>query len=136
MTTVLIVDADEVARLALEIQLTESNQFERVFSCPSLQFAQQAILQHEIKVMLLDAEQASHSPILQHIQASNPELGVVLLQGNAGAINTSILLKLGAHAQTSRMAAPVEIIASVAKALVGRLKPGKRILGKFLKDGK
>ena len=86
--------------------------------------------------MLVDAEQAGQSPLLRHIKANNPELGVVLLQGKTGVIDSATLLELGAHAQTSRLAAPMEIIVSVAKALVGRLKPGKRILEKFLKDGK
>ncbi|WP_341237209.1 hypothetical protein [uncultured Limnobacter sp.] len=136
MTTVLIVDSDKDSRLALEAQLIASNQFERVLSCPGLQTAEASIDAYEVKVMLVDAEQASQSPLLQHIKANNPELGVVLLQGKTGVIDSATLLELGAHAQTSRLAAPMEIIVSVAKALVGRLKPGKRILEKFLKDGK
>ena len=132
MTTVLIVDSNKDSRLALEAQLTASNQFERVLSCPGLQLAENSIHQYEVKVMLIDAEQASQSPLLHQIKANNPELGVVLLQGKTGVIDAATLIELGAHAQTS----PLEIIASVAKALVGRLKPSKRILGKFLKDSK
>jgi DNA-binding NtrC family response regulator len=126
MTTVLIVDSNRDSRLALEAQLIASNQ-----SCHDLQFAESSIHQHEVKVMLVDAEHASQSPMLHQIKANNPELGVVLLQGKTGVIDTATLLELGAHAQTSPLAAPMEIIASVAKALVARLKPGKRILGKF-----
>ena len=136
MTTVLIVDSNKDSRLALEAQLTASNQFERVLSCPGLQLAENSIHQYEVKVMLIDAEQVSQSPLLHQIKANNPELGVVLLQGKTGVIDAATLIELGAHAQTSPLAAPMEIIASVAKALVGRLKPSKRILGKFLKDGK
>lgn len=134
MTTVLIVDSNQDSRLALEAQLTASNQFERVLSCPGLQLAENSIHQYEVKVMLIDAEQASQSPLLHQIKANNPELGVVLLQGKTGVIDAATLIELGAHAQTSPLAAPMEIIASVAKALVVRLKPSKRILGKFLKD--
>lgn len=136
MTTVLIVDSNRDSRLALEAQLVASNQFERVLSCPGLQAAEISIDEYEVTVMLIDAEQARQSLLLRHIKANNPELGVVLLQGKAGVIDSATLLELGAHAQTSRFAAPMEIIVSVAKALVGRLKPGKRILEKFLKDGK
>lgn len=136
MTTVLIVDSDQDSRLALEAQLSASNQFERVLSCAGLPAAERSIDQYSVKVMLIDAEQASQSSLLHQIKANNPELGVVLLQGKTGVLDSATLQELGAHAQTSRLAAPMEIIASVAKALVGRLGPGKRILGKFLKDGK
>lgn len=131
MTTVLIVDSNKDSRLALEAQLSASNQFERVLSCPNLQVAESSIHQYEVKVMLIEAEQAGDSPLIHQIKANNPELGVVLLQGKTGVIDTATLLEWGAHAQTSRLASSMEIIASVAKALVGRLKPGKRILGKF-----
>lgn len=136
MTTVLIVDSNQDSRLALEAQLSASNQFERVLSCAGLQHAENLIHQYEVKVMLIDAEQASQSPVLPQIKANNPELGVVLLQGKTGFIDAKTLLDLGAHAQTSRLATPMEIIACVAKALVVRLKPSTRILGKFLKDSK
>jgi DNA-binding NarL/FixJ family response regulator len=136
MTTVLIVDSDQDSRVALEAQLVASNQFERVVSCASLLLAESFIPQYEVKVMLIDAELASQSRLLHQIKANFPELGVVLLQGKTGVIDSATLLELGAHAQTSRLAAPIEIIASVAKALVCRLKPGTRILGKFLKDSK
>ena len=136
MTTVLIVDQNEGTRLVLESQLSESNQFDWVLSCESLELVQPMLEQHEVKVMLIDAEQVDHSSMLKELKASYPELGVVLVQGRAGLIDSSTLRELGAHAQTSRVAAPMEIIASVAKALVVRLRPGRGILGKFWKDGK
>lgn len=136
MTTVLIVDPNEDTRLVLESQLSESNQFDRVLSCKNLALVLPLLQQHEVKVMLIDAEHIDHSSILKEIKASYPELGVVLVQGRAGLIDSSTLRELGAHAQTSRLAAPMEIIASVAKALVARLKPGKGILGKFWKEEK
>lgn len=136
MTTVLIVDPNKETRLALEAQLSESNQFDRVLSCANLKTVQLMLSQHEVKVMLVDAEQVGDSSLLHNIKDKNPELGVVLVQGHAGVIDSATLQKLGAHAQTSRMAAPMEIVASVAKALVARLKPSKALLSKFLKDGK
>lgn len=136
MTTVLIVDSDQDSRLALEAQLSASNQFERVLSCAGLPAAERAFDEYSVKVMLIDAEQASQSSLLHQIKAKNPELGVVLLHGRTGVLDTTTLQELGAHAQTSRLATPMEIIASVAKALVVRLKPSKGILGKFLKDSK
>ncbi|MCR2745050.1 hypothetical protein [Limnobacter parvus] len=136
MTTVLIVDPNKDTRLALEAQLSESNQFERVCSCSSLNAVRPMLQQHGVKVMLVDADQVGDSTLLLSIKDENPELGVVLVQGHAGVIDSATLQELGAHAQTSRMAAPMEIVASVAKALVARLKPSKRILSKFLKDHK
>jgi DNA-binding NtrC family response regulator len=136
MTTVLIVDPNKETRLALEAQLSESNQFDRVLSCANLKTVQLMLNQHEVKVMLVDAEQVGDSSLLHNIKEKNPELGVVLVQGHAGVIDSATLQELGAHAQTSRMAAPMEIVASVAKALVARLKPSKGLLSKFLKDGK
>ena len=136
MTTVLIVDQNEETRLVLESQLSESNQFDRVLSCENFEMVEPMLQQYEVKVMLIDAEQVGHPSKLKVIKASFPELGVVLVQGREGLIDSSTLRELGAHAQTSRVAAPMEIIASVAKALVVRLKPGKGILGKFWKDGK
>lgn len=136
MTTVLIVDQNEGSRLVLESQLSDSNQFDRVLSCENLDMVEAMLQQHEVKVMLIDAEQVDHPSLLKAIKASYPELGVVLVQGIDGLIDSSTLRELGAHAQTSRVAAPMEIIASVAKALVVRLKPGRGILGKFWKDGK
>jgi len=136
MTTVLIVDPNKETRLALEAQLSESNQFDRVLSCANLTTVQLMLNQLEVKVMLVDAEQVGDSSLLHNIKEKNPELGVVLVQGHAGVIDSATLQELGAHAQTSRMAAPMEIVASVAKALVARLKPSKGLLSKFLKDGK
>lgn len=136
MTTVLIVDPNKETRLALEAQLSESNQFDRVLSCANLKTVQLMLNQHEVKVMLVDAEQVGDSSLLHNIKDKNPELGVVLVQGHTGVIDSTTLQELGAHAQTSRMAAPMEIVASVAKALVARLKPSKGLLSKFLKDGK
>lgn len=136
MTTVLIVDPNKETRLALEAQLSESNQFDRVLSCANLKTVQLMLNQHEVKVMLVDAEQVGDSSLLHNIKEKNPELGVVLVQGQTGVIDSATLQELGAHAQTSRMAAPMEIVASVAKALVARLKPSKGLLSKFLKDGK
>jgi DNA-binding NtrC family response regulator len=136
MTTVLIVDPNKETRLALEAQLSESNQFDRVLSCANLKTVQLMLNQHEVKVMLVDAEQVGDSSLLHNIKEKNPELGVVLVQGHEGVIDSATLQELGAHAQTSRMAAPMEIVASVAKALVARLKPSKGLLSKFLKDGK
>lgn len=134
MTTVLIVDPDDTARLSLESQLSQSNQFERVLSCASLEQAQSMVSNHAVKVLLVDARQASNSSALKALQASFPELGVVLLQAQGGMVDARTLQALGAHAQTVRMASAMEIVASVAKALVARLKPGKSMLGKFLKD--
>jgi len=136
MTTVLIVDPNEETRLALESQLAESNQFERVLSCSGLQSVQAMLKQHEVKVMLIDADQLGKSSILHEIKANYPEIGVVLVRGNSGVLDSVTLQELGAHAQTSRLAAPMEIVASVAKALVVRLRPGKGLLGKFWKDTK
>lgn len=136
MTTVLIVDSNKETRLALEAQLSESNQFDRVLSCANLKTVQFMLSHHEVKVMLVDAEQVGDSSLLHNIKENNPELGVVLLRGHTGVIDSATLQELGAHAQTSRMAAPMEIVASVAKALVARLKPSKGLLSKFLKDGK
>lgn len=136
MTTVLIVDQNEDTRLVLESQLSESNQFDRVLSCENLELVEPMLQQHEVKVMLIDAEQVDHPSMLKAIKASYPELGVVLVQGRDGLIDSFTLQELGAHAQTSRVASPMEIIASVAKALVVRLRPSKSILGKFWKDGK
>lgn len=136
MTTVLIVDPNEETRLALESQLAESNQFERVLSCSGLKSVHPILRQHEIKVMLIDAEQLGKSSTLHEIKANYPEIGVVLVQGNSGVLDSATLQELGAHAQTSRLAAPMEIMASVAKALVVRLRPSKGILGKLWKDGK
>lgn len=136
MTTVLIVDPNEETRLALESQLAESNQFERVLSCSSLKLVQTMLKQHEVKVVLIDVDQLGNSSTLHEIKANYPEIGVVLVQGNSGILDSAKLQELGAHAQTSRLAAPMEIVASVAKALVARLRPSKGILGKLLKDGK
>jgi DNA-binding NtrC family response regulator len=136
MTTVLIVDPNEETRLALESQLAESNQFERVLSCSGLKSAQAMLKHHEVKVMLIDADQLGKSSTLHEIKASHPEIGVVLVRGNSGVLDSVTLQELGAHAQTSRLAAPMEIVASVAKALVVRLRPGKGLLGKLWKDGK
>lgn len=130
MTTVLIIDPDERSRLVLEAQLAQSNQFERVLSCKNLTDASCILQQHEIKVLLVDEAQASRGAELQKIKADHPELGVVLLQGGASSLDTLHLQALGAHAQTSRMASSMEIMASVAKALVARLAIGKRILRK------
>lgn len=135
MTTVLIVDPNEETRLALEAQLAESNQFERVLSCANLHAASRFLTDKKITVILLDAQQAAQSALLHQIKQSNPELGVVLIRDGGGLLDTATLQSLGGHAQASRLAAPMEIIASVAKALVVRLKPSSRILGKFLKDG-
>lgn len=135
MTTVLIVDPNEESRLALEAQLAESNQFERVLSCPDLQSADSFLTDKKITVILLDAKQAARSVLLHQIKETNPELGVVLMRDAGGVLDTATLQFLGGHAQASRLAAPMEIIASVAKALVVRLRPSSRILGKFLKDG-
>lgn len=135
MTTVLIVDPNEETRLALEAQLAESNQFERVLSCADLHAACGLLTDKKITVILLDAQQAAQSAVLHQIKQANPELGVVLIRDAVGLLDTATLQSLGGHAQASRLAAPMEIIASVAKALVVRLKPGSRILGKFLKDG-
>lgn len=135
MTTVLIVDPNEETRLALEAQLAESNQFERVLSCADLHVANRFLTDKRITVILLDAQQAAQSVLLHQIKQANPELGVVLMRGAGGVLDTATLLSLGGHAQASRLAAPMEIIASVAKALVVRLRPSSRILGKFIKDG-
>jgi DNA-binding NtrC family response regulator len=135
MTTVLIVDPNEETRLALEAQLAESNQFKRVMSCADLHAASRFLADKEITVILLDAQQAAQSALLPQIKEANPELGVVLVRGAGGVLDSATLQSLGGHAQASRLAAPMEIIASVAKALVVRLKPGSRILGKLLKDG-
>ena len=86
--------------------------------------------------MLIDAEQMGKSSALHEIKANYPEIGVVLVQGNSGILDSTTLQELGAHAQTSRMASPTEIVASVAKALVVRLRPGKGLLGKFWKESK
>lgn len=135
MTTVLIVDPNEETRIALEAQLAESNQFERVLSCSDLNVARGLLSDRKITVILLDAQQAAQSAVLHQIKQANPELGVVLIRDAGGLLDTATLQSLGGHAQASRLAAPMEIIASVAKALVVRLRPGSRILGKFLKDG-
>lgn len=136
MTTVLIVDGNDDSRLALEAQLAESNQFERVVSCANAADAASLIRMHSIKVVLIEADKAAQPSVLQQLKAANPDIGVVLIQGKSGSIHADTLRSLGAHAQTSRVAATVEIIASVAKALVARLRPGGRILSKLLKDGK
>ncbi|HEX4856508.1 MAG TPA: response regulator [Limnobacter sp.] len=136
MTTVLIVDANDESRRALEAQLMDSNQFEKVLSCAAPADALSLIHTHAVKVVLLDADEAEKSPVLQHIKQADPDIGVVLIQGNRGSLTPANLLELGAHAQTSRVAATMDIIASVAKALVARLRPSGGILGKFLKDGK
>lgn len=135
MTTVLIVDPNEETRLALEAQLAESNQFERVLSCTDLYAANRYLTDKKITVILLDAQQAAQSVLLHQIKQTYPELGVVLMRGAGGVLDTATLVSLGGHAQASRLAAPMEIIASVAKALVVRLRPSSRILGKFIKDG-
>lgn len=136
MTTVLIVDPNEQTRLALESQLADSNQFDRVLSCSGMKSVRSLLMQHEIKVILIDADQLGRSASLCEIKTNYPEIGVVLVQGNSGVLDSATLQELGAHAQTSRLAAPMEIVASVAKALVVRLRPGKGILGKLWKDGK
>lgn len=135
MTTVLIVDPNEETRLALEAQLAESNQFERVLSCADLHAASHYLADKKITVILLDAQQAAQSVLLHQIKQTNPELGVVLMRGAGGVLDTATLLSLGGHAQASRLAAPMEIIASVAKALVVRLRPSSRLLGKFINGG-
>lgn len=130
MTTVLIVDPNKDTRLALEARLSESNQFDRVLSCANLNGVQAMLSQHEVKVLLLDAEQLGDAALLHSLKDNNSELGVVLVRGHTGTIDSATLQELGAHAQTSRLAAPMEIVASVAKALVARLKPVKRMLRK------
>jgi DNA-binding NtrC family response regulator len=136
MTTVLIVDADDDSRFALEAQLAESNQFERVLSCAGLEEAIGLIRLHCVKVVLVDANEASRSATLQRIKSVDPDMGVVLIQGDSGILSQATLRELGAHAQASRVDTTMDIIASVAKALVTRLRPGGRLLGKFLKDSK
>ena len=88
------------------------------------------------ELLLIVADQLGKSSTLHDIKASYPEIGVVLVRGNSGVLDSVTLQELGAHAQTSRLAAPMEIVASVAKALVVRLRPGKGLLGKLWKDGK
>lgn len=136
MTTVLIVDTDSSSRRALEAQLMESNQFEQVLACAALTDAVRLISLHDVKVVLLDADTARSSDAVPMIKLVNPDMGVVLIQGKNGVLAQSVLRELGAHAQTSRLDATIDIIASVAKALVVRLRPSGRLLGKFLKDSK
>ncbi|MEQ9107970.1 MAG: hypothetical protein RLO04_10930 [Limnobacter sp.] len=136
MTAVLIIDPDKETRLALESQLSDSNQFARVLAFPDLQSASFCLQSGEIRVLLIDAAQAGRSSLIHDIKARYPALGVVLLRDSGGLLDERTLQELGGHAQTTRLAAPMEIIACVAKALVLGLKPGKRILNKFIKDKK
>ncbi|WP_334118398.1 hypothetical protein [Limnobacter sp.] len=136
MTAVLIIDSDKDTRLALETQLSDCNQFDRVLSFPDIQSALSLLYSGEIRVLLIDAAQAGRSSLIHDIKACNPALGVVLLRDNGRLLDEQTLQALGGHAQTTRLASPMEIIASVAKALVLGLKPGKRILQKFIKDKK
>ncbi len=134
MTTVLIIDPNESTRSALETQLAQSNQFGRVLVAASWSAARVCLLQHDVKVILIDAQQAQGSAHLKAIKNRHPELGVVLVQDQGEQLDQKTLQALGGHAQTTRLAAPIEIMVCVAKALVAPLKPGKRMLGKFLKD--
>lgn len=125
MTTVLIVDQNANTRLALEAHLRDSHQFERVLSCANLQIAQIFLVNNNIKVMLIDAQDSECFPLLRAIRGAYPELGVVLIQDAESPIDAATLQSLGCHAQTSRFASSIDIVANVAKALVVRLKPAK-----------
>lgn len=125
MKTVLIVGPDKGMRLALEVQLSELNQFDEVCSCADLFSAQAVLRESQMNVILLDAGLArTHSTLLQLIKLDNPELGVVLVREQLEALDPSILHAVGGHAQISRAAVPMEIITSVAKALAVVSKPG------------
>lgn len=119
MTTVLIMDSNQAACLDLVAQLSQSNQFEQVLQCDGFASAQALLQRYEIKVILVDVELLRDSSPLHTLKQKHPEIGVVLVQGQAGVVDAAALLKFGAHAQISRLAEPMQIIASVAKALVG-----------------
>lgn len=136
MTSVLIIDPDRDTRLALETQMSDSNQFDRILAFPDLQSALYSVQSDQVKVLLIDATQAAQSSLIHDMKRNNPALGVVLLRDAGGVLDEKTLQLLGGHAQTTRLASPMEIIACVAKALVLGLKPGKRMIGKFLKNKK
>ena len=134
MTIVLVVDPNSDTRYRLQSDLVNSNQFERVLCCEGFAAAKPILESFLVKVMLLDAALAQDQTTLKTIKDEFPALGVVILQDTNITLDLDALQDLGAHAQASRLASPMELMASVAKALVARLRPSTKILRKLLKD--
>lgn len=138
MNSVLIVDPDPVSRLRLESGLSESNQFSGVFSCGSLSEVDRFVPVYKVSVIVLVQQLASDQAALDCITQAYPDVGLVLLTDEKQHIDEALLSALGIHAQTSTTASPLELMVTVAKAMVCRLKPPKRmrktLFGRFMKD--
>lgn len=134
MTSILIIDADPARRQSLENQLAATEQFSKVHSCAGFAQAHDLLKVQAISVVLVDRGTAVSDSSLLEIEHAHPNLGVVILQDHLGVLTPENLADLGAHAQASPAASPMELIASVAKALVNRFKPSAKILRKFIKS--
>lgn len=138
MNSVLVVDPDPSSRSRLEAGLAESNQFGMVLSCANLAEVGQHLATQGVSVVLLVQQVAQDQAGLDHIRHSFPHVGLVLLTDSKQQIDQELLVALGMHAQTSATASPLELMVTVAKAMVCRLRPprsvGKKLFGRFMKD--
>lgn len=137
MTSVLVIDPNPEQRSNLEKELQDSNQFGRVVSCPSLGQADPLIDEYDVEVVLVDRAIASAKSEFSDFQSKHPKVGVVLVEEGGQLPDSSELVSIGAHAQTSRLASPIEKMTSIAKALVARLRPkgqSRKLIKSLFKD--
>lgn len=134
MTSVLVVDPNPDNRRAVQQALTASNQFERVLACPNFDAAERELASAPIEVMLVADSLARSHAVIEALKSRMPALGVVVVREPGDLLDAAGLKALGMDAQTSRSASPMELIASVAKALVASITHSPRHLKKLLKD--
>ena len=122
MTSVLVVDSDNPGRLQLEQELQDSNQFSKVVSCAAFADAPSLVSAHQVEVVLISDSLLAQSKGLEKLKTQCPDLGYVLVKSGEKRSPADLIKSYGLHAQTCRHASPMEHMASVAKALVARVK--------------